>query len=451
MPPPRGRGRGALRGGGSFYVSPSLCLPWAGTRAGVIGVAQFMEGVASILLRFMSACRQRLCSAGRPCVLVRVGLPVVVTVGAGGWRPGCVWRMDLAAFPNRVPRLSLRVQGGVEGRRPLGPPPVSRGPEGGEWGGEGEGGSRHGSSPPPSGSPARTLGGCGGVTCSPLPRPPLMAGGGAPRVPPWRLLGRGCLAAPGAGRSLAGRWWVSLVWGGGGGGRCAAPRRWLGREAPGGGGWGITLLRFVPLPPPGRHQGGPLQRCPVPHTAAARVHVPPPGCGTRVALARRRRAAGLPRLLWEWAAADFGRAANRPGGAPPWVPRPSRGGESPLAWRGDCGATVLRLSVGMTGDREKKGGAPRCLPLVPRCCSPVAAGWRPDGLGPGGSAADGGGGRTPLLLPFHPLGVRLSCGPSSTGPPLVSSPSPRRVALAGGEEGRVGGRLGWRSGSAVSG
>ena len=54
--PPLGRRRGAPRGRGSLYLSPSLCLPWAGTKAGVIGVAQFMEGVASILLRFVFAC-----------------------------------------------------------------------------------------------------------------------------------------------------------------------------------------------------------------------------------------------------------------------------------------------------------------------------------------------------------------------------------------------------------
>ena len=54
-PPPRVRGFGAPRGGGSLYLGPSLCLPWAGTKAGVIGVAQFMEGVASILLRLVFA------------------------------------------------------------------------------------------------------------------------------------------------------------------------------------------------------------------------------------------------------------------------------------------------------------------------------------------------------------------------------------------------------------
>ena len=54
--PPRGCGGGAPRGGGSFYLGPTLCLPWAGTKAGVIGVAQFMEGVASLLLPFVFAC-----------------------------------------------------------------------------------------------------------------------------------------------------------------------------------------------------------------------------------------------------------------------------------------------------------------------------------------------------------------------------------------------------------
>ena len=51
-----GRGQGAPRGWGSLYLGPSLCLPWAGTRAGVIGVAQFLEGVVSILFRCVSSC-----------------------------------------------------------------------------------------------------------------------------------------------------------------------------------------------------------------------------------------------------------------------------------------------------------------------------------------------------------------------------------------------------------
>ena len=156
-------------------------------------------------------------------------------------------------------------------------------------------------------------------------------------------------------------------------------------------------------------------------------------------------------------AADWGRAAYGPSGAPPPVPRPSWGGGSPLAWQGGCGAAVplagLRPSMGLGGGGEGRGGegggAPRCRPPVPWCCSPVAAGGGPDDLGPRRSAIVGGG-CTPLLLPFHPTGVRLSCGPSPTGPPVLSSPSPRRSAPARGGRGR-GGRWGWWSGSAVSG
>ena len=47
---------GGPEGRGSLYLGPSLCLPWAGTKAGVIGIAQFMDGVASILLRLLFAC-----------------------------------------------------------------------------------------------------------------------------------------------------------------------------------------------------------------------------------------------------------------------------------------------------------------------------------------------------------------------------------------------------------
>ena len=51
--PPEGVAGGPQGAGG---CSPSLCLPCAGIKAAVIGVPQFMEGVASILLRFVSAC-----------------------------------------------------------------------------------------------------------------------------------------------------------------------------------------------------------------------------------------------------------------------------------------------------------------------------------------------------------------------------------------------------------
>ena len=56
VPPPRRAWPVAPRGGGSLYLCPYLCHPWTGPKAGVIGVAQFMKHVASILLQFVFAC-----------------------------------------------------------------------------------------------------------------------------------------------------------------------------------------------------------------------------------------------------------------------------------------------------------------------------------------------------------------------------------------------------------
>ena len=197
-----------------------------------------------------------------------------------------------------------------------------------------------------------------GLPVAPGPRPPLMAGGVAPRIPPCRVLVPGCLAAPGAGRGLAGRRWVNP----GGGGRFV-PRPSSGARLGGPGGRGPA--GSIPLPPPGRYQGGPLQRCPVPRTARARVRVPPPGFGPRGALARRRRAAGLPRLLWEWAGSWLGARGVRA----KW--RPSRGaaalsgGGSPLARRGGVRGrhppgrppTVCWLGGGVRGEGGRGGGS----------------------------------------------------------------------------------------------
>ena len=57
VPPSPGGVVGGPRGAanrGLLCLGPSLCLPWAGTKAGFIGVTLFMEGVVSLLLRFVS-------------------------------------------------------------------------------------------------------------------------------------------------------------------------------------------------------------------------------------------------------------------------------------------------------------------------------------------------------------------------------------------------------------
>ena len=67
LPPPIGGvvgsglvgGRQGAEGERLLCLSPSLCLPGTGTKAGFAGVAQSMEGVVSILLPFVSV-RSRL-------------------------------------------------------------------------------------------------------------------------------------------------------------------------------------------------------------------------------------------------------------------------------------------------------------------------------------------------------------------------------------------------------
>ena len=72
----------------SPWLGPSLCLPWAGNKAGVLGVALAMEGLAPIPLRFVLACCPRARSVWRRGVLARVRLSIVVPAGAGGWGVG---------------------------------------------------------------------------------------------------------------------------------------------------------------------------------------------------------------------------------------------------------------------------------------------------------------------------------------------------------------------------
>ena len=79
---------GGQWGWGSPCLGPSLCLPWAGNKAGVLDVALVMEGVAPIPFPFVLACCLRARSVWLLGVLARVRLPVVVPAGVGGWGVG---------------------------------------------------------------------------------------------------------------------------------------------------------------------------------------------------------------------------------------------------------------------------------------------------------------------------------------------------------------------------
>ena len=196
---PRGAG-----GGGSLCLGPSLCLSWAGTKAGFIGVAQSMEGVVCILLRFTSARRHPYAVHGVP---LRAGAGLQACRGHCG--SGRVTIRGRATYgpsgaPPRVPRPSRGggggspgPAGGVQGRRPLGRPPAFRGLGGG---GGGEGGGRAGAPRrPPSVPWFSSSAAAGGGLKVPAQAPPT-AGSVAPRAPPCNVFGRGCLASVGAGR-----------------------------------------------------------------------------------------------------------------------------------------------------------------------------------------------------------------------------------------------------------
>ena len=85
VPFPRSVRPGGQWGWGSPCLGPSLCLSWAGNKAGVLDVALAMEGVAPIPFRFVLACRLRARSVWRPCAQARVRLSIAVPAGAGGW------------------------------------------------------------------------------------------------------------------------------------------------------------------------------------------------------------------------------------------------------------------------------------------------------------------------------------------------------------------------------
>ena len=382
------RGGPAL-GGGTACVPPPPGA-WPGGPEGR-AVALPRSVPLPFLGRHQSGCHRR-CSVGAEHGLhtapVRfpVWTPAVVRgapLCAGAGPPACrghfgsrrvaAWRRVAYGLsglpPSRAPRLSWGggagaplASGGREGRRPRCPSPASRGPEGGGWGGEGRG-SRRGSWPLSSSSPARTPGGYGGLACSPRPWPPLMASAVAPRIPPCRVLGRGCLAAPGAGRGLAGCWWVSLAGGGGGwsvrrpssGARPGGPRGW------GAGGRSASVCLSAP---PGRASSRPTRS----------LSRPPHCTGSRPRAAARMRSAGCPcapaQGCWP-AAGTVGVGGRLTGGmrrtaACTVAMAPLPGCRGPLG--GGCGAAVplagLLLSVGRGGERREGGRGGGC-PLSP--------------------------------------------------------------------------------------
>ena len=327
--PPVGlaRGRGAR---GSLRLTPSLCLPWAGYNAGVIGDAQVTGGAAPILLRFVVACRLRAWFLRCPCALVWVRPPVATPAGAGGGGCGGARLAGPAAPPEGVavppgggwtpplPRGGWRA-GAPAGRR-----------RGGNWGGRG-GGERRCPLPPWS----RQVG----------TPPGYIRSAGAARQP----LALGA-AWPAAGGS---------VWRGGGGG-----------------GRGLFAAVCSLPPSPGGHQ-----------QAASPAHswVPPFRRGPR----RRRRAAGRQRVMRKCVGGRPGALGARLRSPLLW--RPPLGWRGPLGGARGCRSSD-RLGAGGRGGGGMggRGGSPQSPPVPlapPRHCRGGGGG----ASGPGGPAADWGG------------------------------------------------------------
>ena len=287
LPPagqPGGAGGGGVAGGpsgagGSLSLGPSLCLARAGNKAGVIGGAQVMGGVAPH-------------SAPVRCCVPPPGVVRVLSLCAGAGLPACrsprgsrrrgAWgraACGLSCVP--PPGAAALSGGGGTSLRPRGKwrdgAPVARRPEGGV-GVRGEGGPRRGSPPP-----------CpGGLALGLRPSPPSSLAN-----PPWvYMFSWGCQGVPGAWRGLVGRRWVSLA---GGGGAASAPYpRGLARGAPRGGGRGGLFAAVCSPAYPGRAPRRVALSAPMLHSWVSLFC-----CGPRGALERWRRAAGRQRALRE--------------------------------------------------------------------------------------------------------------------------------------------------------
>ena len=201
VPFPRSVRPGSQWGWGSPCLAPSLYLPWAGNKAGVLDVALGMEGVAPIPFRFVLACCLRARSLRRPGVLARVCLPVMVPAGVGGWGVGAgpaPASLPGAAVPPRGGEITATASGGVGAGVP-----VACGSPGGVGGSGGialwlpsslsGGGDLRPSAQPPSG-------------CRRIPSQCTRSAGvvGQPRAPGAACRRRASLAGGGGGRGRGG-------------------------------------------------------------------------------------------------------------------------------------------------------------------------------------------------------------------------------------------------------
>ena len=209
---------GSWGAGGSLCLGASLCRPWAGNIAGVIGDAQVIGGAAPILLWFVVACHPGAWPVCRSWALMRVRLPVATPAGTGSGGRGA---RGVQVQLRPPPGVTVLSGAGGTSPQPRGGwragAPVARRPGGGV-GRRGEGGPPR-CSPPP----------CpGGWPVPPVPVPLLL------HVQPGSPGDRGRRARPGL-----------LPVGQYGGG--------------GGGGGEVSPPRSAPSPFPGGPQGGPLR------------------------------------------------------------------------------------------------------------------------------------------------------------------------------------------------
>ena len=473
--------RGA--GGRSASVRPSASLGRAPKRALLASLSSWRVW-SPYCSGSCPRAATRIWSAGRPCTPARDCKPVGVTVGVGGWQFGGAWRMGpVALLPGCRSPLGgggapLARRGGYRANVPLA---GLQHPAG--WVG-GEGGERRGGVAPefpitplrsPGSFPRRLRGGGLKVPAATSPT----AGCVAPRVPPCNALGRGCLESLGAGRDLGS--WLLVV------SPCPHAHPCAARAARGGrvcvppslggvvggplgaGGWGLLCLgQSLCLPRVGTKASfiGVAQSM----EGVVSILFWFVSAGCRLGAVREvplRAGAGPQACVGHCGSgqvAVWGRVVYGPSGAPPWVPRPSRGGGG-LPWPGGGGTGLtshwqasgfLGAGGGEGGDGGARVRATHRPPPDPRCLSPAAAGggWL-KGLGQGPPYGRWCGAARPSLLRGRPglvgvPGLRARPGGSAAGG-SVPAVTPTQAPCGwpgGGGDGRCGPRF---SGSAPGG